>query len=367
MRKLTLLLLASAVATGSYAQTPVKVNSGLLTKISATWCGPCGSWGWDAATELKAATHDKAFYMGIFPSTNGSWNNSEFLNETAKAFAADPVFMGSGYPSFAANAVDKSDQNTSGGSVNVAATKADVISAINDFATAPVVAGTGYTVEKTGNTIKVKSKTKFWDAATGDYYIAAYMVEDGAMNRQNGQTSSSDANDKTAHTNVLRGSMTGNTMADARGVLLVSNPTKDQVIDKEFTYTVSSSTWDMAKMKVQMIIWKKDGATYTYVNGNNVNEWVTSVDDVKGVNNLNLYPNPATDHVDVNFVMTQGTDVTINVTDAMGRTVYTSGSINVNAGETVYTIPTANFATGTYNVSVISDNGVSTKRVAIAK
>lgn len=370
MRKLSLLLLAAAsVSTSSFAQTPGQVNRGLVTKISATWCGPCGGWGWVLTDEIKAATHDKAMYMGIFPTnSNPGWGNPEFVNNTANAFQNVSTFMGTGYPSHGANALDKSKQNSSGGGINTAGVKSDVIAAINDFANAPVVASTGFTVEKKGNDIIVKSKTQFWQAANGEYYLAAYMVEDGALNRQANKTSTSDPNDKIPHSNVLRGSMSGTTTADAWGVQIANGAiTANQTYDKEFKFTVTDSKWDMAKMKVEMILWKKEGSAFKYVNGNDIYQFVASVDDVSAVGNLNLYPNPATDRVDVNFGTAAATDVTINMTDAMGRLVYTSGSINVTAGETVHTIYTNGMAAGTYNVSVVSDNGVSTKRVAVVK
>ena len=43
-----------------FAQEVPEVQRPLVTKISATWCPPCGGWGWTLMEELVIDNEDKA-------------------------------------------------------------------------------------------------------------------------------------------------------------------------------------------------------------------------------------------------------------------------------------------------------------------
>jgi hypothetical protein len=266
MKRLLLLLMVSGIAV-SHAQTVREENRGMIGKITATWCGPCGSWGWTMSDEFISKYEDDAFYVGIFASSRTDGGNNKFRDSTAYAWAS--MFGMSGFPSFSVNGVDKSLQNTSGNSVNTAGITQDVTSAMEAYISSPVIAGTGYWYRKDGSEITVQIKTKFFEDVTGNYYVAAYLVEDGAMNVQASKAGT------VAHHNVLRGSMSrnGDRMNHWGEQIVSGSASAGDEFETSITLDVATQTlsqsqgWDMAKLKVITIIWKKNSmGKYEYVN-----------------------------------------------------------------------------------------------------
>ena len=168
------------------AQNPLEENVGVIGKITANWCPPCGSWGWTLNSDMLSAAGKKSTGLSIYSSTRTDGGNEKFQNQAAYDLA-QKITLG-GYPSFSFNMIDVSGQNTSGGGVNTAGIKSDVADSVTSFSSAPVVASVGMTYHIDGNTVKVKTKTKFWQAASGTYKVAVYLVEDGALNIQASQS-----------------------------------------------------------------------------------------------------------------------------------------------------------------------------------
>ncbi len=75
---------------------------------------------------------------------------------------------------------------------------------------------------------------------------------------------------------------------------------------------------------------------------------------------LNVYPNPASDAVNVTFE--SNSIATVSITDLFGRTVYTNSA---NAGKNNISINTSNLSTGMYLVNVTSSNGSVSSKITI--
>lgn len=368
MKKLALLFLASAIAVSANAQTAVKENKGLIGKISATWCGPCGAWGWVLMNDLIAA-NPTAFPISIFPSSSdgsggpsgGTWKNLEFYNADNVALANAITF--NGYPSYSANTKDWSLKNTSSSGVNTAGIKTDVNAALAAYTASPVVASTGFTYKITGNTIEVKTSTKFWQAATGNYNIAVYLLED-AVHIQNAQTGA------VSHHGVFRASF--GTSGVFGEQIVAGSAAANQTFDKTFTYTLTGdglTKWDKTKFHPVAIIYKQNGSAWEYVNGNNKFSyvWATSVENTVSMNSLAIYPNPATDKANVSVVLSAAAEANITVTDIMGRNVFTSGALQFEQGQNEFAIPTSNLSAGMYNVTIRANENILTQRVSVTK
>lgn len=365
MKRLFLLLMASGIAV-SHAQTVREENQAMFGKITATWCGPCGSWGWALADEIMDNLGDKAFYVGIFNSPRNDWGNGKFRNNTAIAWA-NAIGM-NGYPSYSLNAIDKSKQNSTQQGVNTGGIRNDVYAAFDAFNQSPVIAGTGYWFKKNGTEVTAQIKTKFFQDVTGEYYIAAYLVEDGALNAQYPKTTSVGSIE---HHSVLRGSMGSHSGTPVWGSKLGDNNSIAAGTEFETTYTVDladQTDWDLSKIKVFTVIWKKTNmGKYEYVNGNAKYEFPTAVEDIaKGMSSLAIYPNPATSNAMLSVMMDKAADVQIRLMDVAGRIVY-SENTRFNSGMNAWNIETSGLAGGTYLVSVSSAKGTLTQRLAIAK
>jgi len=97
-------------------------------------------------------------------------------------------------------------------------------------------------------------------------------------------------------------------------------------------------------------------------------QWVTGVNTVSNFQNIKVMPNPATDQAVVCFNVSSPTNVSVNVTDIMGRTVYTVAPTTVGVNAQTIIIPTSEFANGVYNVTLRSDDGSQlSQRLVVSK
>lgn len=80
---------------------------------------------------------------------------------------------------------------------------------------------------------------------------------------------------------------------------------------------------------------------------------------------LNLFPNPASENVQVNYVLSAESDVTINVYDVTGKLVNTITKAEQLQGRHFASINTAELAKGFYTVCVKTNNGSSTAKLIV--
>ena len=103
---------------------------------------------------------------------------------------------------------------------------------------------------------------------------------------------------------------------------------------------------------------------------NNVNEvsqglWIDST----GISNriisgMKMYPNPASESVNVTFSSEEYADAVISVMNLMGQTVYTE-NVNIHEGYNMVTLSTNNFRSGVYMVNIKTDKGTSTQKLIV--
>ncbi|MFA6057363.1 MAG: T9SS type A sorting domain-containing protein [Taibaiella sp.] len=345
MRKIFLFLSCSAITLSSMAQTPIKKSISLVHKITATWCGPCGDWGWTAANSIISGTTDKALYIGLFASSNPSYGNTDFYNATAATltsqFAAE-----NGIPEFGVNGISSTQNFTSG-------VESDCINKATTFAATIPTASAASNMSINGNTVTVKAKAQFWSATSGEYYLAAYIVEEGAMHIQNEQGSAA-----VAHHGVLRTSMTA---ASAWGEQIANGSvTENQTFSKNFTFTVTDPKWDKTKLKIYNVIWKKEAGVYKFVNVS-LNSAATSIDDVINSTSLNVFPNPVASTLHVNMDVVKAITATFVISDVTGRQL-NSNTTSLKEGTNHQTINTASLTPGIYFLDIQTENGSTQKK-----
>jgi hypothetical protein len=345
MKKIFLFLSCSAIALSSIAQTPIKKSISLVHKITATWCGPCGDWGWTAANSIISGTTDKALYIGLFASPSSSFGNTDFYNSTAATlssqFAAED-----GIPEFGVNGISSTQNFTTG-------VESDCISKATTFAATVPTASAASNMSVNGSVVNVNAKVQFWAATSGEYYLAAYIVEEGAMHIQNAQGSA-----PVAHHGVLRTSMTA---TSAWGEQIANGSiTENQTYSKNFTFTVTDPKWDKTKLKIYNVIWKKEGSVYKFVNAS-VNSAATSIDDVISSASLNVFPNPVGNMLHVNMDVVKSTTATFVITDVTGRQL-NSNTTSLKEGTNHQTINTASLTPGIYFLDIQTENGNTQKK-----
>lgn len=341
----------------SDAQVPKKVAKSLVHKVSATWCPPCGTWGWDLFNEIIAATKDKALFISPFPDNSSGWNTNAFYSSTAVTF--EKQLAVTGYPSFGANMINNTDPNSSAaGGVKTTGVKNDIIKAVDAFALTTPVASSANAMKISGKDISVEARVEFWSAASGEYYLAAYMIEDKALNAQNGQTT---ATGTTEHHDVLRGSMSTSAWGEMIGKGSIAAGTK---YSKTFTFTVTDTKWDLKKFKIYTVLWKNTGSGYEFVNVSE-NETATAIPAISGVDDLQLYPNPALG-VDASMVLQAQRDMRFNlvITDINGRALYTQ-QLTAVTGRNEFSLPVAQLPSGIYQVHLNADGNSVTRQLTV--
>ena len=229
-----------------------EINMAVYTKLTATWCGPCGDWGWGLSKEINEAIEGTAIGLGVYGSAS-----SKMTNSTAVAFYSD--FGGRGYPNFALNGSNLTEYSEAGG-IFTTTTKTNVVDAAMEFASLPVQIGIGGNATMVDGILNVDLAVKPFVGQEGEFYVAAYVVEDKVMETQSGLSGIVE------HHNVLRGSMNGETYGTAfTGGLTAGTQTNLETMD----YGVDPEG-NLDNITDVAVVWKKEGDKYTFVNSTHI-------------------------------------------------------------------------------------------------
>lgn len=230
--------------------TVEKVNNSLVTKATATWCGPCGSWGWTLYNDIINTNKPSAKFLSLYASTSSSWDNNLFYTSDATVLAQ--AFGIRGYPTMSTNGSNTMEYSSTGG-IYTAQSKTNTDNAVSAHKSSNVVANSNHELTIEGDKAKVKVATKFFEAVSGEYYIAAYLAEDKAKNRQASQTG------VVEHHHVFRASFAG-----AWGTNITNTGANGT---EEFNFEVSiDNSWVKDNLEVVTVIYKKNGTKYEFVN-----------------------------------------------------------------------------------------------------
>ena len=103
---------------------------------------------------------------------------------------------------------------------------------------------------------------------------------------------------------------------------------------------------------------------------NNTDEiWQGLWIDPAGISNqiisgMKMYPNPASESVNITFSSEEGSNAVLSVMNLMGQTVYTM-NVNVNEGYNFVNLPVNQFRAGVYMVNIKTSKGTSTQKLIV--
>ncbi len=241
-----LALFAAAFSSTSLSaqEIPTKQKA-LFTKVTATWCPNCGTWGWAYMESMVGSNENDALIIGAHFSGELATAAGDFLADNFAVF---------GQPRFLLNNRDLqvsrnnlADKETEARNVIVADGKKD----------AEIGVGLEATISATS--VDVKSSTKNFVALDGAYYLAIYLIENEVIANQASVGPSAN------HPYVIRSAFS----ADQFGTELFSGPVSDFSNDAEHSLILDPE-WNTENLYVYGIIWKKEGQTYIYQNGHRV-------------------------------------------------------------------------------------------------
>ncbi|MFK7771322.1 MAG: Omp28-related outer membrane protein [Saprospiraceae bacterium] len=325
-----------------FAQDVPEVQRPLVTKIAATWCPPCGGWGWDFFENLVSDNEAKATMIVAH-------HDGQLVTAAGDAFSSN--FNSPYQPYFY---VYNDDVGAS--SSNATTKRTEVKDMVDVEAAKSPVANAGMNLFLTGGQLVIDTKTKFFQEASGEYYIGVYAVEDEVVNYQAG------IGNNAVHEKVLRGSLTGETF----GALLMDG---DIAAGGEFTnsFTTGYDDWNLDHLEIVTIIWKKEGDTYVAINTNLSTDFIT-------VSNVNIVLQNASMEILPNVISSQATinidlekelqNATIELFDLDGKKVTDVFQGKLPTGNSTFTIERESVATqGMYFVVLKSEGKVMTKRI----
>ena len=301
-----------------FAQDVPQEQRTLITKVTASWCPPCGGWAWTMFEDMIADNEEKAVLLAAHYSGNLITPAAENMAQNFGAVYQPIFFLGN------------ENQNVSS---STAAAKRTTIKEMVDanFLETPI-ANAGMNATLDGNNLSVQTKAKFFQAAEGEYYLGVYVVENELVGYQ-----ASRGNDA-VHEKVIRASMT----SDVFGNLLMNGTiAADTEFDQTFEMTLDD-TWNTEHLEIVSILWKKEGDKFEFVNTNLTSEFGATT------SNVNVLLQNVEMAIQPNVVSTQSVisidlekdlrAATLSIFDLNGKKVAEVFSGNLTASNTTFTI-----------------------------
>lgn len=334
------------------AQTVSQTHMAFLTTKTATWCNPCGTWAWPLQEDIVADNESKAVCVELH------YSSSDVIHNTTATDLQDNFPYVSSTPAWYLNGLNQTVYSQNGGIYTTLTQAALNAAADSTYDVLPVVQS-AYISTLSGSNLTVNTSTKFFNAASGEYYIAAYIMEDNVIAYQNG------IGNNAQHQNVLRTSMSSSTF----GELVASGSiAANSIYNKTFTYTIDNS-WHADKIWLATVIWKKTGGTYVYENAFTTNAKITGIND-PGEQGMafSVFPNPSFETSQLSIALTSPIqNLDISLVDLTGRQLIGVYDGALQPGDYKFTVNTKDLAPGLYFLSLISDGKSYAEKVIVAK
>lgn len=353
MTKPLLLTAGILLSLDLHAQIPVQRTMAMVEKNTATWCGPCGEWGWVLQEELMQDNMVLPQPNAIVLETHGA--QGALHNNTADSM--NMSWETGSVPNWAVNNLNRTVQTSSG--IYGSLTRSGIKKAVDSLVLLSPVASTGAAWSISGNTLTVSTKTKFWKGASGTYMSAAYIVEDSVFEIQNGQTAT-----KVYHRYVLRDRVGGGVFGEqiANGAV-----NANATFDRKYTYTITKTDWVKKRLQIVTVIWKKNGNAwnnYEVVNVGSLKSVAAGVAGIEAVDQLIVFPNPASSVVRFSGALPASEKAEMSVYNAVGQELVRR-ELRAPQGQLSEKIDVSAFAPGIYLLQIRTESGISARRFTV--
>lgn len=346
MQKFTISIAFLLLTFSGYSQDAPETQSTLISKISATWCPPCGGWGWDLFHDLIDDNETKAILMAVH-------HSGALETPTSNAFADN--FMISGQPQFYLGNVRQSVNSSTAANLRLVTQAA--VDSLTELA--PIVnTGISATYNDATQEINVNTQTEFFQDADANYYLGLYIVNDGYVGFQNNRSANAE------HEKVLVTAFTPTHFGEQLTTGVVMDGT---TMDGSYSIAIDP-TWDIEKLEVVSIIWSESNGVYTYVNSNistNIGLAVSNEILQEAVSDFTIEPTIMNSSKStINFELFDGDYYSINVNDQMGRLVKSVFNGELTAGTHRFEVERSDLeVAGIYYVTIESAAGKSTREL----
>lgn len=344
MQKFTYLFIAVSFFLSSVqAQNVEQKQMALMSKKTATWCNPCGTWGWTLFNDIWVAKKDVAVIFELHNSTT-----SQLYSPNAASMYSyfDQV---SSTPAFYVNGKNETQYSTSGG-IYTTLTKSRVLAVIDSISNLAPVVNAGFNTNISNDTLYINTKVKFFQNTTGEYYLGVYLSESNVIKYQNG------IGNTAVHKQPMRVSVSPNVMGD----LIVNGPVAANAQFTDSYFYKLNATWIPANVNVFTVIWKKVGNDYEYVNAYKVVTPTGINENETASFSTALYPNIAAAGESVSLLIDNKgkEEVTIEIYDQLGKMVQSVFQGTLTESQYQFEInQDGKLNSGLYFVSVAAGNG----------
>lgn len=312
----------------------------LIVKKTATWCNPCGTWGWTLQEDVVLQNPD-AIIMQLHNSTSSQLFSSDGLSIYNQFINAQ-----SSTPGWYVDLVNQTAYSTSGG-IYTTTTKNNIRNASDSTLLQTPLANANFTYSLNGNSLTVQTTTKFFDNAIGEYYVGAYILEKNVIKYQNGIGNTAN------HETIFRSAVGTNVFGE---VIPSQNITSGQTFTHSFSETLDAS-WNAANLQLFVTIWKKTGSSYTIVNSWSTKALLTSKDAQNPwTASVLVYPNPVQDQFSLNIVSEKSENMQLNIKDLTGKIVYSENLGEIREKQIQVTRP-QHLSAGLYLVEIKGNSG----------
>jgi hypothetical protein len=323
---LTILSFSFLFAQAQQTKTPV------FSKVTATWCPNCGSWGWDFMEEMKEMYNggQEAVILGVHYSGNLRNPTAEWFSDNLKSLG-QPVF-------FVNNEDLNATRNNWSSKIPEIQDKFEEISSeqpkqLFSFATTYINENNEIVANVT------KSPSSF---NSDEYYFGVYVFENNVEENQSPIGLSS-------HPNVLRGVMSDNFWGD-----LTDEISSD--ITTEYKMALDAN-WDANNVGLVAILWKKDGNDYIFENSAVIYNIGLLSSDFELIDeeliDIKSFSNQIEISIDTND------DYSVSLINPLGQLV-DKQTFNRNIS-----INTSSLVTGIYTVHISQGNQIISKQVFV--
>ncbi len=326
----------------------------MITKRTASWCGPCGSYGWSLFNDVLSDVGDDALVVAAH------YAGSLYENDASVAVVAN--FGGFGQPIFFLN-----NENLGVNSGNISDVRAEVQQRVAEMNAVPPVVQAGISATLNGNdSLLVKVKTHFFQETDKTVNLAVYIVERSFIGTQSGQ------GNMAQHKNVIRMAVNGDTF----GEVIASGPTA-QGTETAHEFYIPFSTLEAAgidlfglgdgRLIAAAVLWEDTGSGYEVLNTNQDREGVlASTAEWQVFNTFRLTPiiNSASSSLDLNLpASVEMMEVSVfNINGQRVRPVFRGP---LQAGRHSFEVDAQGLPSGLYLVRLAHSNEVGTCRMIV--
>lgn len=325
----------------------------LVEQATGTWCGYCT----DGTVVMKDILQSYPNAIGV-----------TIHNGDAMAFTVgntvNSTFV-SGYPAGMIDRVKFDDQ--SGVGISRGSWKAKTEERLG--IPIPVHVSATHTYDMATRIVDVTVRAAFYENMSGDFRFNCYIVEDSLTGTGTGWDQANYYNGTTGHpmqglgnpiVGYVHNYVTRNMLGGAWGTagIIPSNVPKGSVYERNYTFTLPSGYRPHHISLVPLVqMYSSNTSQREILNSNKYKlDYHIGMEEVDPFMLLSLYPNPASDQINLDYTLAEPAKIQVQVLNLTGQIQMVEDFGVIPAGKNSHIITTTNLAPGYYFIRVSSCN-----------